>query len=1021
MSSVTNRPAKPYPGLRPFEETEWSIFFGRERMIGEVIDRLARDRLVLIHGASGSGKSSLVRAGVLPKLARQYRRHGGGWLTSAMRPSGGPLWNLASEFARLEGRDRDVARIGEIVGLFNRRDATLATVAGELSGVKGQSLCVLVDQFEELFRFEKETSREEAEAFVALIGRAARADDEPAGGVEVHVVVTLRSEFLGQCARFDGLAETINRTQYLVPRMDDDALLRAVRMPAKLYGGEVEEPIARKLIAGVRGREDELPLLQHGLMLMWEEAAAMAPIRLDGATVERAGGLAALLSNHADAVMARAAPDARSAALVESLFRELTEVNAEGVAIRRPRTLRDLSAVAGASAEELRPILEAFRAPGVSFLTPYPPAEIRDATVIDISHEALIRAWRRISSEADGWLRKELDDGLTWRLLLVEARAFVGDRAHLLPEGTMRDRQKLLQARNEAWSSRYGGAWRDVGELLRVSHNAARASRRLRVFAAVALGALTISALLFAGVARIEWRRADAETAHARAEQLAAESERNRAEAQTLVAETETAKSKQTQDRLSGVVDRFTTFALAAESGHAGYQELVALVLAAAEASESGNPVAKRMAGQMYTGGFGFPQDYAKAREWFEKAVAAGDPDSLALLGELYADGKGVAQDYQKARELFEKGAAAGNGVAMDDVGFYLYESGHGAHRDYAKALEWYEKAAAAGNAVAMNNIGALYDNGRGVERDYDKARGWYAKAAAAGNIVAKANLGYLYDTGHGVPRDYVEAFEWYQQAAGAGNLIAMNNIGVLYDNGRGVRQDYARAREWYEKAAGAGNALAMNNIGNLYDKGRGVTQDYAKAREWYEKAAAAGNSLAMNNIGALYDNGHGVAQDYAKAREWYEKAAAAGNSLAIIKLGALYAAGHGVAEDFVEAKESYEKAAAAGDDGAWAGLSRAAIFTRDFPRALSAAERARQVSPDTLETEILRADALMLLGRTEEARALYLAHRDETLPELGYATWRQVVLDDFAELRKAGLTAPLMGEIEAKFAANGK
>ena len=86
---------------------------------------------------------------------------------------------------------------------------------------------MLVDQFEELFRFEKETSREEAELFVELIGRAATptrtASREP-DAADVHVVVTMRSEFLGECARFDGLAETINRTQYLVPRMDDDAL-----------------------------------------------------------------------------------------------------------------------------------------------------------------------------------------------------------------------------------------------------------------------------------------------------------------------------------------------------------------------------------------------------------------------------------------------------------------------------------------------------------------------------------------------------------------------------------------------------------------------------------------------------------------------------------------------------------------------------------------------------------------------------------------------------------------------------
>ena len=271
-------PDRPYPGLRPFEEEEWTIFFGRERMIDEVIGRLAESRLVLIHGVSGSGKSSLVRAGVLPKLALQYGRHDAPWRTCAMRPSGGPVWNLAAEFARLEGRGEDLERICAIAGQFNARSATLASVAASLEGVKGKSLCLLVDQFEELFRYEKEVSRDEAELFVDLIRRAAAGEEAEAApdAVDLHVIVTMRSEFLGECARFAGFAETINRTQYLVPRMDDDGLMRAVRRPAQMYGAEFDEGLAERLIASVRGREDELPLLQHGLMLMWDDAVRRA-------------------------------------------------------------------------------------------------------------------------------------------------------------------------------------------------------------------------------------------------------------------------------------------------------------------------------------------------------------------------------------------------------------------------------------------------------------------------------------------------------------------------------------------------------------------------------------------------------------------------------------------------------------------------------------------------------------------------------------------------------------------------
>ena len=181
--------------------------------------------------------------------------------------------------------------------------------------------------------------------------------------------------------------------------------------------------------------------------------------------VEKAGGLAELLSGHADRVMDAAAPDARRAGLVEAMFRELTDVNAEGSAIRRPRALRDLAAAAGATPDELRPLIDAFRAPGVSFLTPYAPAPLNEKTVVDISHEALIRCWRRIASPKDGWLKKEFDDGLAWRSLLVEAKALrEGSRAASCPRRRPRIDRGSLQERGEAWSHRYGGGWPLVGQ-----------------------------------------------------------------------------------------------------------------------------------------------------------------------------------------------------------------------------------------------------------------------------------------------------------------------------------------------------------------------------------------------------------------------------------------------------------------------------------------------------------------------------------------------------------------------------
>jgi hypothetical protein len=129
--------------------------------------------------------------------------------------------------------------------------------------------------------------------------------------------------------------------------------------------------------------------------------------------------------------------------------------------------------------------------------------------------------------------------------------------------------------------------------------------------------------------------------------------------------------------------------------------------------------------------------------------------------------------------------------------------------------------------------------------------------------------------------------------------------------------KDYSAARKQYDRAADLGSIPAMNNIGYLYDKGLGVAQDYAEAARWYEKAAAAGFPVAMNNIGYLYDKGLGVTQDYVEAKRWYEKAATAGNSGAMLNLGDMYRYGRGVTKNVADARSWYQKAAAAGSPDA--------------------------------------------------------------------------------------------------------
>jgi TPR repeat protein/tRNA A-37 threonylcarbamoyl transferase component Bud32 len=290
--------------------------------------------------------------------------------------------------------------------------------------------------------------------------------------------------------------------------------------------------------------------------------------------------------------------------------------------------------------------------------------------------------------------------------------------------------------------------------------------------------------------------------------------------------------------------------------------------------------------------------------------------------GEECYTGRGALQDYAKAREWYEKAARAGHAEAEFRLG-WLHDHGRGVPRDAATARTWYERAALKRNANALYNLGVLYKKGRGVPKDAAKARLWWLEAAQAGHAQAQANLGAIYETGEGVPQDLAKAREWYEKAALQGDATAQCSLGGMYDAGEGGPQDPVKAREWYEKAAAQGDANAQYNLGVLFDSGEGAEQDFAKAREWWVKAAARGHAGAQYNLGALYHNGQGVGQDFAKAREWYEKAAAQGDPDAQFNLGTLFEGGHGVARNAGRAREWYRRAAEQGHDDAKQALER--------------------------------------------------------------------------------------------------
>ena len=476
----------PYPGLRPFYRNEADIFFGREEQVDDLLRKLNSTRFLSVIGPSGCGKSSLVRAGLIAALETGFMAQAGAnWRTVVMRPGSHPLQRLAEalmeESALGPERSGQTDALSYLEATLRRGPLGLVEALKESPLPKDTNLILLVDQFEEIFRFRNEIDMDEADAFVALLLETAAQCDLP-----IYVVITMRSEYLGDCAVFTSLPETLNNSQYLTPRLSRDQRRAAIVGPARVFGGEIDADLVNKLLNETGTDPNQLPVLQHLLMRMWEctqaqEVDTLAHFqsvtffedfspdaighKLTMADYERVGGLKNALSNHADEAFDSLDKDQQI--IGEFLFRSLCERGQDRRDCRRPTAICDIASRAGVSDAEVIAIVEVFRDTKYEFLLPAPPEPLFNSKVIDISHESLINNWQRLSL----WVEEEAESAETYRNLEYNARLWKTGQAALWETPNLENALIWKQSFKPSpeWAERYGGNFPTAMEFLSVS------------------------------------------------------------------------------------------------------------------------------------------------------------------------------------------------------------------------------------------------------------------------------------------------------------------------------------------------------------------------------------------------------------------------------------------------------------------------------------------------------------------------------------------------------------------------
>ena len=537
----------PYKGLRYFDESDAELFFGREelteRLVGRVAERAESGRRFLaVVGASGSGKSSVVSAGLVPAL--RWRLSSSAWPVIVVTPTAHPLESLAAGLQGETGTGISIRRlVDELAGQPECLGQAMEEIAAPIGA--GHSLLV-IDQFEELFTLCR--SDQEQEAFVENVTTAACHPETTA-----VVVIVLRADFYAHCARFQPLRELLARHQEYIGAMTREELRCAIEEPARRGHWELEPGLVDLLLHDVgaeSGHAPEpgaLPLLSHALLATWERRRGRM-MTLSGYTAS--GGVGGAIAETAESVFYDQL-DRHQRQIARQMFLRLTELGGgdDQADTRRRASIDELAS----RPEEREAVHQVLSALADARLV------ITDRNAAEVAHEALIREWptlrgwleedreglrlhRRLTDAAHDWQTLQRDSGGLYRgarlAQALEWAASQPDSLNTLEQEFLAASQALAEReireqvaqREEALEAARRLA---AAECVRAEEQA-QAGRRLRrrakmlVVALIAAGLLAITAALFAGRAvRAERLSTSRELAAAAASNLPVDAERS--------------------------------------------------------------------------------------------------------------------------------------------------------------------------------------------------------------------------------------------------------------------------------------------------------------------------------------------------------------------------------------------------------------------------------------------------------------------------------------------------------------
>ena len=496
----------PYPGLRPFNEEESIFFRGREEHIEKIISQLEEKKFVMLTGASGDGKSSIVYAGVIPNArAGFFKAKFNSWQIADFRPERSPLKNMAVALSEKLGYN-DVTYVekelnfgfSSLINLYKRSKYYLDQNSDIWKSVddtekkklkrKAANLFILVDQFEEFFtnaeNYHNGKASVQSQLVINLLletAKIALAEDLP-----IYIICTMRSDYIGQCAAFRGLPEYIGFSQFFVPRLKRKEIHQVIEEPATLSGNTISNRLTETLINELGEGFDQLPVLQHALNQVWNQAdkgheemdlihlAKLSGLPEKNLPVEdkqkfsqwfeniadfkksffKNPSLENVLNSHANELYQTACEyynahheekisKEDACAIIKATFQCLTKID-DSRAVRNRMTLDEITNIINRgeiTAKIVGDVLEVFRLQGNTFLKPFITTDessknLKPEDVLDITHESLIRNWELLEE----WAKEEYDNWVNFLDFNKQLQRWINNKkanGYLLPIGPL--------------------------------------------------------------------------------------------------------------------------------------------------------------------------------------------------------------------------------------------------------------------------------------------------------------------------------------------------------------------------------------------------------------------------------------------------------------------------------------------------------------------------------------------------------------------------------------------------------